>query len=61
MIKTFIWKIRFCLKIRKLLKLTWGMSWQTANANFEMLENDLNECPIKAAQDEYDAWDKLQF
>lgn len=58
--KTLIWKLRFCLEIRRLLRLSWLMCWQTAEANLEMLGDDLSECPVQAANDEFDAWTDLE-
>jgi hypothetical protein len=55
--KTFIWKIRYALEIRHLLKLSLIMSWQMAGSAVESIGDDIDICsPKQAAEDERDEW-----
>lgn len=53
--KTLIWKLRFCLALRRLLRCSWGMCWYIAGLYIDQ-NSDLYKCPIECAKAEYDSW-----
>lgn len=54
--KTIIWKIRFSIELRRILRLPWGWCWDSAGSWVEMLKGDLSECPKGCAEEEFDSW-----
>lgn len=54
--KTMIWKIRFALHIRRLVRAPWKACWDMAGSNLEMVNGDISECPAEMAEEERDAW-----
>lgn len=55
--KTAIWKIRYALEIRKLLRLPPLMCWQMAGSAVESYGDDIDIwSPKQAAEEERDAW-----
>jgi hypothetical protein len=54
--KTLIWKIRFAVAIRRLLALSWCLSWQMAGNAVESLGADIDIwSPEESAEEERDA------
>ena len=51
-----IWKLRFTIHARKLLRVSWRGGWDMAESDLENINGDLSECPKSAAEDERDAW-----
>lgn len=54
--KTLIWKLRFTIAARRLLRVSWAICWDIAGANLESLRGDTTECPLSMAQEEHYAW-----
>ena len=55
--KRLIWKIKYAMYLRKRLQVTWNMSWESAGAALENLDNDFAEHDaIDAARDEISYW-----
>lgn len=55
-LKTFIWKIRYIIAIRRLLRIPYRWCWENAGSALENINGDISECPIECANDERDEW-----
>ena len=53
--KKLIWKIRYVLRIRKLLLMSLRDAWDCADSSLENVDYDLSECPLDMAYEEYNA------
>ena len=55
--KTLLWKIKYTLEARKLLRVSLSLGWEMAGSTVEMLGDDINHVsPKQAAEDERDEW-----
>jgi hypothetical protein len=54
-LRIVIWKLRYALELCRVLRISWTVGWQSAEAAFEELY-DLEDDPIRAAHDEVEEW-----
>ncbi len=56
--KKLIWKLRYTIEFRRLVRAPWRMCWQHADAALtDIFNGDPSECdPITAAEEERDEW-----
>ena len=57
--KNLLWKIRYVIEIRKLLRTPLGLSWEMACWTVEVHASDIQDgslTPRQAAEEERDEW-----
>lgn len=55
--KNLLWKIKFCIELKKILEIPYWMCWESALAMHESLDDDIDiYTPKEAAEDEAEAW-----
>jgi hypothetical protein len=53
--KTFIWKLRYAVEIRRLIRFPWWICWDMAGATVENLRDEIDHVtPKEAAEEERD-------
>lgn len=53
---TIIWRIRFAVRLRKLLSLPWRDCWDYSASWLEINHHDLSESPTECAEAEFEEW-----
>ena len=54
--KRLYWKYRYARHLKVRLGLTFLECWSNAESALGNIDNDLSECPIYSAEEEYYAW-----
>lgn len=54
--KRLIWKFKYAKHLKGLLGLSIRQAWSNAESALENINNDLEECPVYSAEEEYYQW-----
>jgi len=54
--KKLWWKIRYAKHLKRRLGISFFDAMKSAESGLENIDNDITECPIYSADEEYYAW-----